>query len=265
MSGTLVVLFRDDICNCRFWSYLWCSGQKDNIFTHTQQVYRLRLRCAKGISIYKTNALVHTVLPRVRPPLGQPASKLFGGLWHRGKNRGRFNKKILASFTDVIFTVHHLSKYAQKNITSWPHLKSANQHLTPHFGPFCDVDAKKKMKHKCQLFFPSFLPHSCTTGRACWQATFRSQIGSKTKTPRLIPSKIAGAKTLMSYTFSMQNLRFFKENSSETIWYIALKFSEISGNFCAPSIFRDVKFSERNEIFVLLQYSEIFFFLKFIR
>ena len=66
------------------------------------------------------------------------------GLWHRGKNRGRFNKKILASFTDVIFTVRHLSKYAQKNITSWPHLKSANQHLTPHFGPFCDVDAKKK-------------------------------------------------------------------------------------------------------------------------
>ena len=80
------------------------------------------------------------------------------GLWHRGKNRGRFNKKILASFTDVIFTVRHLSKYAQKNITSWPHLKSANQHLTPHFGPFCDVDAKKKNETQMLALLPFFPP-----------------------------------------------------------------------------------------------------------
>ena len=139
-------------------------------------------------------------------------------------------QKILASFTDVIFTVRHLSKYAQKNITSWPHLKSANQYLASNFWPI--------LAH----FVTCLSPKSRRTpGRACWQATFRSQIGSKTKTPRLVPSKVAEVKTLMSYTFSVQNLRFFKENFSETIWYIGLKFSEI------------------NEIFVLLQYSEIFF------
>ena len=113
--------------------------------------------CQRNICI-QNKCLSSYCVAESKASFGVACEQAVRGLWHRGKNRGRFNKKILASFTDMIFTVRHLSKYEQKNITPWPHLKSANQHLTPLFGPFCDVDAKKKNETQMLALLPFFPP-----------------------------------------------------------------------------------------------------------
>ena len=55
---------------------------------------------------------------------------------------------------------------------------------------------------------------------ALWKQCWRKYQPSKT-------AKLLGGKKLMSHTFFVK-FQVFKRNFSETIWYIGLKFSEIS-------------------------------------